>query len=232
MALGYPGSHPVSVDLRELLEEIGPADAVVGGIDQIGAEHWSLLGAYWLAAGYDSPALIQLAALTASDVHEARALMPTVLAELGYPVISEAELVSRCQRMLDVVQRDLDATGYGEYRMHPVNAYPPEALSPGMYAALPNGYFWSGGSEGMRPRHTDLELLAAAATSVRDTLIEVLQVNWPGCPADAGYPMAPGIIDPYRAPVRRRGLTLWWWCQPGDHFAAPIGKLATAWHRR
>jgi hypothetical protein len=43
------------------------------------------LAAKWLADGYDSPALVELAGLTRQDGLEARRLLDTVLEELGFP---------------------------------------------------------------------------------------------------------------------------------------------------
>ncbi|TWD73446.1 hypothetical protein FB561_7337 [Kribbella amoyensis] len=45
-----------------------------------------LLAAHWLADGYDSPTLRELAGLTHRDGQEARTLRDTVLAELGHPI--------------------------------------------------------------------------------------------------------------------------------------------------
>jgi hypothetical protein len=44
-----------------------------------------MLGAHWLAAGYESPALLELASLGAADLREARGLFETALTELGHP---------------------------------------------------------------------------------------------------------------------------------------------------
>lgn len=45
----------------------------------------AMIGAQWLAAGYESPALVQLASLGRNDLAEARTLFETALEELGYP---------------------------------------------------------------------------------------------------------------------------------------------------
>ncbi|CAN5402227.1 hypothetical protein BH10ACT8_BH10ACT8_23110 [soil metagenome] len=45
----------------------------------------SMLAAEWLAAGYDSPALVELASLHPADLGEARSLFEATLTELGHP---------------------------------------------------------------------------------------------------------------------------------------------------
>lgn len=44
-----------------------------------------MLGAHWLAAGYESSALLALASLGPSELSEARALFEMALTELGHP---------------------------------------------------------------------------------------------------------------------------------------------------
>ena len=44
-----------------------------------------MLGAHWLAAGYESPALLELASLGPADLSEARSLFEAALTELGHP---------------------------------------------------------------------------------------------------------------------------------------------------
>jgi hypothetical protein len=44
-----------------------------------------MLGAHWLAAGYESAALLELASLGRADLSEARALFEAALTELGHP---------------------------------------------------------------------------------------------------------------------------------------------------
>lgn len=46
-----------------------------------------MLAAHWLADGYDSDALRDLAGLTARDGAEARVLLPEVLSSLGHPAV-------------------------------------------------------------------------------------------------------------------------------------------------
>jgi hypothetical protein len=45
-----------------------------------------MLAAHWLVAGYDSPGLRELAALSRYKGLEARRALPAVLAELGFPI--------------------------------------------------------------------------------------------------------------------------------------------------
>jgi len=44
--------------------------------------------------------------------------MPEALRSIGFgPAAADEEFTARCQAALDVVQRDLDVTGYGQCRM-------------------------------------------------------------------------------------------------------------------
>ena len=79
-----------------------------------------MLAAHWLAAGFDSPQLREYAGLSEADLTQARELMPEVLESIGFHVVTADELAERCRVALAVVQRDLDATGFGEYIMRPV----------------------------------------------------------------------------------------------------------------
>jgi hypothetical protein len=134
--------------------------------------------------------------------------------------------MERCQRALAVVQRDLDATGYDEFQMRPVNL----RVDPGeieVFEGLPNGDSWSGGGVGgMTPDMDDNDLLWYAAASVSDTLIEVLWIAWPICAQHGGQPMAPPHLE--QAPGGLIQGKVWWWCQRGDgHAVARVGTLTT-----
>lgn len=78
-----------------------------------------MLAAYWLADGFDSEVLRELAGLSRQDGAQARELMPLALHSIGYHVVTEAEVAVRGARALAIVQRDLDATGFGEFVMRP-----------------------------------------------------------------------------------------------------------------
>lgn len=203
-----------------------PAQAASGSVDLVPISRWPMLAAHWLAAGFDSPQLREYAGLAEADVTEARELMPAVLESIGLHVVTVDELAERCRVALAVVQRDLDATGFGEYVMRPVNlAGGPLSLS--MYAALPDGRSWSGGCGGATPDMTDTILLWYAAHSVSDTLGEVLKIHWPVCLAHGGGPMTPP--DHTEMPHGEIDGVVWWWCRPAGrpgHAAAPVGQLS------
>jgi hypothetical protein len=118
------------------------------------------------------------------------------------------------------VQLDLDATGYGEFVIYPVNLLLGGEVE--MWAALPDGAAWSGGGSGMTPEMDDEALLWHAASSVSDTLLEVRHDVWPRCRVH-DYPMSP----PHRgqAPDGLINGRVWWWCPRADHAVAPVGRL-------
>lgn len=127
-----------------------------------------------------------------------------------------SDFEDRCQRALDVVQRDLAATGHSQFVMRPRDLGGDE-----VFAALPDGRSWSGGGTGgMVPGMSDKSLLWHAATSVSHTLWEVLSITWPLCPSH-GLPMAPASAEDVP------GLTgpPMWWCDAGEHVVAPVGEL-------
>jgi hypothetical protein len=127
---------------------ISPEDAAAGGLDHVPIDLWPRLAARWLAAGFNTESLRQLAQLQSEQypagIREDRRdprrgagalaqpvpvprdlrhmsalaaldLMPDVLESLGFdPAASDAQFTARCQGAVDVVQRDLDVTGYEE----------------------------------------------------------------------------------------------------------------------
>ena len=139
-----------------------PKQAAAGALDHLPPDQWPVLAAKWLAAGFDSPSLRQLAQLQTGEspaglradrrgssrrgglraqpagpgqpvpaevrrlqrrlgaALDARELMPEVLRSLGFdPAPASEEFMARCQSAVDVVQHDLDATGYGRYQRYP-----------------------------------------------------------------------------------------------------------------
>ncbi len=142
-----------------------PQQAAAGALDHLPADQWPMLAAKWLAAGFDSPSLRQLAQLQtgesparpSADRHsssrrgrgwaqpvgrgqplpieaqrlqrrhrealEAQELMHEVLRSIGFDAApANKEFIARCQAAVDIVQRDLDATGYGQYQMRHASA--------------------------------------------------------------------------------------------------------------
>jgi hypothetical protein len=166
--------------------------------------------------------LRRLAGLRSGEYLAVADLMPQAMRSIGFdPSAGTAVFMTRSQEILDVVQRDLDATGYGEYRMRPVNlSFEPRVA---VYAALPDGGSWSGVGEGMTRRMNDADLLWHAAQSVSGTLAEVLGIVWPACAIHPGEPMTPSS-DSGTPRASTSGVV--WWC-PADpgHAAAPVGDL-------
>jgi len=90
----------------------------------------------------DSPSLRRLAELQFPEAGAAIALMPEALRSIGFdPAAADEEFTARCQAALVIVQGDLDVTGYGQYRMR---AHLDSGWPPAVFAALPDGSYWSG----------------------------------------------------------------------------------------
>ena len=196
----------VRLEFRSVLRwRMGPERAAAGGLEDVSLSHWPRLAARWLAAGFDSEPLRRLAGLRSGEYLAIADLMPQALRSIGFdPSAGAAVFMTRSQEILDVVQRDLDATGYGEYRMRPVNlSFEPRVA---VYAALPDGGSWSGVGEGMTRRMNDADLLWHAAQSVSGTLAEVLGIVWPACAIHPGEPMTPSSA------AARRVRTPAEWC--------------------
>lgn len=118
-----------------------PGQAAAGALDHVPVGDWPGLAARWLAAGFDSRSLRQLAELGAWETGAALVLMPEALRSIGFdPAPAEEEFTARCQAVLDVVQRDLDVTGYGRHRVRACLTQWPTTV----FAALPDGSYWSG----------------------------------------------------------------------------------------
>jgi hypothetical protein len=149
----------------------------------------------------------------------ARSLMPDVLRSIGFdPAPADEAFVGRCQGALDVVQRDLDVTGYGGYRMRARfgGGWPGT-----VYATLPDGSYWGGG-EGMSREMDGAWLLCRAADSVSATLKEIPEVEWPVCAIHGGHPDS---IWSGAEPVGLVRKVAWWKCTNTGHLLAPVGQL-------
>ncbi len=233
-----------------------PAQAAAGRLDQLPAHEWPELAARWLAAGYDSSLLRQLAKLrvarlepgpsaqaglvswTSADgpnwsrdaadpawmtrmsvTSQARNLMPAALRSIGFdPAPADDAFVARCQDALDIVQRDLDATGYGQYQFR---ASFGQEWPGTVFATLPDGLYWGGG-DGMSREEQGSGLLVSAAYSVSSVLKEVPEVEWPVCAVHGGHPDAIWHGDD---PVRLVRKAAWWRCTNTGHLLAQVGQL-------
>jgi hypothetical protein len=66
------------------------------------------------------------------------------------------------------------------------------------------------------------ELLAAAAESTSDLLVEVVRVQWPICALHGGPPMEVRIVPAIEA--EQANTEAWWWCAQ-EHGVARVGDL-------
>ena len=147
---------------------------------------------------------------------QAQDLMAEVLRSIGFdPAPADEEFAARCQGAVDIVQHDLDITGYGRYRMRARFGLGWPAK---VYAALPDGSW----GEGMSRGEHGSGLLCSAAQSVCDTLKEVHEIAWPVCAVHGRDPTA-SIWDD--EPVTFLKKVPWWWCTRARHALAPVGQL-------
>jgi hypothetical protein len=195
-----------------------PDQAAAGALDRVPFGEWPALAALWLAAGYDSPTLRQLAKLRTQRTGAMRLdvldLMPKALRSLGFePGSADQEFIARCQNALDIVQHDLDVTGYGEFRMQ-------IRLSRGqpgiVVATMADGSYWG---EGMSRELSGSRLLYAMAESVSASIEEVHEVEWPVC---AVHGDGRRISWEPAAHIRK---VAWWQCTRIRHTLAPVGRL-------
>lgn len=215
-----------------------PEQAAAGALDHLPADQWPMLAAKWLAAGFDSPLLRQLAELqvhghdmgsvrnrtgywaaprgqATSDpsgvgvpaqfrvARQALELMPEVMRSIGFdPAPADEAFAARCQSALDVVQHDLDVTGYSQYRMRARFGGWPASV----YPAMPDGSYW-GGSEGISREANGSWLLHRAADLVSATLKEIPEIQWPVCALHGGHPDS---IWDGEEPVDLIDKVAWW----------------------
>lgn len=121
--------------------------------------------------------------------------------------VSVDDFQQRCRAALIVVQRDLDATGHADVHLEPRNLS--LGGSPMLIAALADGRAWSGGA-GMTTEMRGGDLLAAAAESTSDVLLEVLRIQWPICALHGGPPMEVRILPAIES--GQPDSEPWWWC--------------------
>lgn len=142
--------------------------------------------------------------------------MPQVLRSIGFdPGPADEEFRSRCQNALDIVQHDLDVTGYGRYQMRARRGHGQYAI---MFATLLDGSYWGGG-EGMSRNLDGSWLLFNAAESVSATIEEVHEIEWPICAIHGDDPRTRW------EPVALIRKVAWWQCTRARHALAPVGQL-------
>ena len=224
----------MSRGVRQNVDEFGlgdwwprPDQAACGALDHLPVGQWPMLAAKWLAAGYDSRSLHQLAKLRPAESGTARPdaldLMPKAMRSIGFEFApGNEELRARCQSALDIVQHDLDVTGYGQYRMQ---ARLGRGWPGTMIATLPDGSHWGGG-EGMSRDMDGSWLLFNAADSVSATLEEVHEIEWPVCTVHGDGPRT--RFEPV-ALIRKAA---WWQCTRARHALAPVGRLTAEMARK
>ena len=200
---------------------VRPEEAAAGVLDDVPLDIWPRQAARWLAAGFDSEPLRELAGLRSGETHAALDLMPEALRSIGFdPAAADEEFTARCQAALDVVQRDLDVTGSGQYRMR---AFLDRAWPVEVFAALPDGSRWAAGGWGMTRRMDDASLLINAAGGVGGTIEEVHEVEWPVCAVHGSDPVTRYLHG--EEPVEFIDGVVWWWCTRAGHAVAPVGQL-------
>jgi hypothetical protein len=146
--------------------------------------------------------------------------MPEALRSIGFdPAPADEAFTARCQAALDIVQRDLDVSGYGRYR---VRAHFADGWPTAVFAAFPDGSYWSGGWPMTRDMD-DACLLLFAAGSVSDTIKEVHEIKWPSCPVHDRDPMT-SIWEGVDT-VDLIEDAAWWQCTRAEHPLAPVGQL-------
>ena len=216
------GAGPYSVRAEQPSPEwfpdfVTPANFVDYWND-IDGKYRTILAEHWLATGFDSMELRWLAGVSEREAGQVTTeQLISVLSSLGVWIESPADFLARCGRAIARVQVDLDATGFGEFHMQAANASAADDGLPAVYAALPDGRFWSSGSS-MTQDMADDALVFAAAESVTDTLIECERVSWPICVLHGGPPMVLKEVANSSAPA--------WWCSSGEHQAAGLGDLS------
>jgi hypothetical protein len=199
---------------------VRPEDAAAGALDEVPLELWPHQAARWRAAGFDSEPLRQLAGLRRGEAHAALNLMPEALPSIGFdPAAADKAFTARCQAALDIVQRDIDVTGYGQYRMRAHLAW---GWPVSMFAALPDGSYWSGGW-GMTRRVDDASMLFHAAGSVSGTIEDVHEFEWPICALRGGDPTT-RYLHGHESFEFIDGA-VWWWCTRAGHAVALVGQL-------
>jgi hypothetical protein len=236
-----------------------PDQAAAGALDHLPPDLWPKVAAKWLAAGFDSSSLRQLAELEAErqateppargglrswaapggpasaglpgNAHvpatlrvdfRALDLMPEALRSIGFdPGPADEAFLARCQSALDVVQHDLDVTGYGRYQMRARFGRGWPAM---VYPTMPDGSYYGGG-QGMRRQEEDSVLLGTAADLVSETLKEIPEIEWPVCAVHGGHPDS---IWDGEDPVDLIKKVAWWRCTNTGHALAPVGQLTVA----
>ena len=149
--------------------------------------------------------------------------MPVALRSIGFdPSPADAAFVARCRAALEVVQRDLDATGYGEYQMRPT---PPGGWPVSVHAALPDGSYWSGAWPMTRDMD-DAAMLFNAAAGVSGTIEEVREIQWPVCAAHGDIPLPSPLYG--EELVEIIGEVVQWWCPRAEHVLASVGQLTAS----
>jgi hypothetical protein len=199
--------------LRQLAElEIPPFD--------VGSSARSRTGGGWAAPRglvlSDQPGAIH--ARFAAE-RQAQDLMPEVMCSIGFdPSPADEAFVARCQGALNVVQHDLDITGYGQYRMR---ARFGDGWPAMVFATLPDGSYW-GGTQGMGREEEGAGLLWHAADLVSSTLKEIPEIEWPVCAIHGGHPDS---IWDGEEPAELIDKVAWWQCTNSGHALAPVGQL-------
>lgn len=110
-----------------------------------------------------------------------------IFERIAHLLVGDAQFVAQCQTALDVVQRDLDETGYADFWMRA--SQPAGRPLAEVFAVLPDSSYWTG-SSGMTRWMNEVGRLVMAAAGVSQTLEEVHDIRWPVCAVHGGGPLA------------------------------------------
>jgi hypothetical protein len=203
-----------------IIPSVITAADLVSGEEVVELAELPALARDWLAARISTDEVLWLASLDPEDADRLpMSVIWAVLRSLGAVTPLDPEPEQRVDRALAVVQGDLDATGFGQFRFHATAVeYWPTGLRPVYRATLENGW-WDHNVEELDALSPPEQLLRDAALAVHETIIEIHMHAWPYCVAHDGPPLTPRI--------REAGteVTVWWHCLRGDHDVAPIGEL-------
>lgn len=193
------------------------SDSLQAGHRTSGRSGWS---GQPLRLGQPLPAEVQHVQRRHRADRDVMELMPEVLRSIGFdPAPADEEFTARCQKALDLVQHDLNTTGYGCYQMR---ARLSQGWPPTIYATLPDGSHWAAGEPGITRGAEGSWLLVGAALSVSATLKEIAEIEWPVCVIHGGHP---SCIWDGEDPADLIGKAAWWRCTNTGHPLAPVGQL-------
>lgn len=199
---------------------ITPTDLARGGaVAEL--EDLPRLAQEWIAAHVSCDEVLWLASLGPRDAAALPlSVIRTVLRAAGADVPPDSELADQVDRALSIVQRDLDSTGFGQFRFHAQHTDDwSDGLRTTFWAALDNGQY-DHNAGALDPTGDPVELLRHAGHAVAETILAICSLAWPDCP-DHNGPQ----LQPQNRPDDSPTSSVWWRCASGNHYVAPLGEL-------